>query len=146
MKNIIRNNGLVGVLVLLLAAFAASQWIIGCASVATGSSPFVVNVERVETVAPGAFDLVLGIDDSNRPYWRTNAPRFHAFAEQLRRPVPYMGTNYPASITALLQLQQVKTDYKAGRATSNALWSAFVIVNDLYTDATVWASAVTKPQ
>ena len=112
---------------------------------APGSSPFIVSVERVETVAPGAFDLVLAIDDANRSYWRTNTPRFHAFCESLRAPVPFHGTNYPKSITALLDLQESKVAFKEGRGSSNALAQAYTQVNLLLSDAQAWSTLVSKP-
>ena len=131
---------------LLLLSAICLALVVGCVATAPGASPFVVNVERLQTVAPGAFDLVTTVDDSNRAYWRTNAPRFHAFVEKLRMPVPVNGTNYPACVAGLLQLEDAKVAYKAGRGDSNTLWLVFTEVSLLYNDATTWSSVVTKPQ
>lgn len=124
---------------------AVTLTVIGCVATAPGSSPFIVGVERMETIAPGAFDLVLAIDDSNRSYWKTNTPRFHAFCEKLRAPMPFHGTNYPTAITSLLQLQESKVAFKEGRGSSNALNQAYVQLNLLLTDAQAWSTLVVKP-
>jgi hypothetical protein len=138
-------KSILAVLTLALILFTAGLAGPGCVATAPGSSPFIVNVERVETIAPPAFDLVLAIDDSNRPYWRTNTPRFHAFCESLRAPVPFHGANYPASITALLQLQESKVAFKQGRGDSNALFQAYSQINLLLADAQAWATVIVKP-
>src|SRR6185436_10876791 len=98
----------------------------GCASVAPGNDPLIVNAERAETTAVSTFDLVLSIDDSARAFWASNAPAFHGFAEYLRTPVPTLDpARTPARRAAayVIDLNITKNIYRGNRNASNDLLS-----------------------
>lgn len=119
----------------------------GCATLQPGADPLTVRVEQAETSATAAFDLILNVDDSNRTFWATNVPPFHAFAELLRSPTPVtgLGTNsLPKCLAVVWNVDQLKVSYKNGTASSNDVVTAFDVLTKLTTQATSWESVVTN--
>jgi hypothetical protein len=119
---------------------------VGCAAIQPGNDPIVVNVERTETVARDTFDMVLGIDNSQRGFYRTNAPAFHSFCEWLRQPqsVPDFNSPTAAMLTLprasamLISLDNVKLDYKSAKASSNDVFTALQTVTGAMAQANAW--------
>ena len=113
--------------------------LIGCSSLQPGADPLVVNAERVETVGKSTFDLVLNLDNSNRPYWQSNAPAFHDFCQWLRQPQTIEQTNtLPRAAAMLLSLDDVKLDYQSARSSSNALVEALATFQGVLNQAQAW--------
>lgn len=115
----------------------------GCAAIQKGNDPLVVNVERTETIARDTFDMVLSIDNSQRDFYRNNAPAFHNFCEWLRQPqsVPDVDgkvVSLPRDLAMLLSLDNVKLDYKAARASSNDVFTALQTVTGAMAQANAW--------
>jgi hypothetical protein len=119
----------------------------GCASIDPGADKLVVRVEQTQTVAGETFDLVLTADDLNRPFWQANAPAFHEFCEWLRAPITYQSPEFGATNIARVlmmqfQLDDVKRDYKASRASSNDLYTAFITMKSALTQAEAWQQVI----
>ena len=116
----------------------------GCAALSKGADPLVVRTEQAETDGKAAFDLVLDVDNSNRGFFRTNAPGFHAFCEGLRVPVTVDLTNTLPTASAYLQsLDDVKVAYQNAKATSNALATAILTLEAVVNQAMNWEAALT---
>ena len=136
----------------LLALMAVSLYFVGCAAIQPGNDPLIVNVERTETIAKGTFDDVLGIDNANRAFFRTNAPAFHNFCEWLRAPqtVPdETSTNgalstLPRCSAMLVSLDEVKLAYKNSRASSNEVFTALATVQSAMNQANSWMTVTTN--
>lgn len=145
-------GSLVGLIVIGFLLLGLQTALIGCAQIQKGSDPLVVNVERLETTGKATFDLVLGLDNSDRGFWRTNAPAFHDFCEWLRQPqgVPVSNATaelkleLPRASAMLLGLDNVKLDYKAARASSNDLFTALMTVQSAVNQASAWSTIVTN--
>lgn len=117
----------------------------GCAHLQPGADPIVVNVERTETIAKSSFDLVLNVDNSKRDFFATNAPGFHNFCEWLRAPQTVEETNtLPRCSALLVSLDDVKLSYKAGRSSSNQVFTALVTVQSAMNQANSWLSSITN--
>lgn len=130
----------------LIAALACGA---GCAALQPGADPFIVGIERAQTVAEPSFDLVLALDHQDRGFWRTNAPAFHRFCEDLRQRVPWSSdgrTNLPRYLAAQLQVSQAKADYRAVKssATSNAAYAALLSLQSLSSQTAAWLTIVTN--
>lgn len=124
-------------LLLILLLITAS-----CSTVDPGADSLVVRAEQAETIARSTFDLILGIDNSNRPYFRTNAPAFHVFSEYLRAPVT-IGTNTgPRSIQMILSLNSVKNQYKKSRGKEGDLLTAILTLQASVDQASAWMATV----
>lgn len=118
-----------------------------CRRLDPGADPLVVRTEQFLTTAESTFLFTLQVDHQDRGFWRAQAPAFHAYCETLRVPTPYPhgSTNLlPQWRVALLSLDDVKLDYQASRASSNALWSALVTVESLRHQASAWLTIVTN--
>ncbi len=147
------------------AALAASLCLLtGCAAIAPGSDPVVVRAEQLQTVANASFSLVVRLDNADRPFWRTNAPAFHAFVEHLREPVqmPAPATapsallpgaqllegraTLPRFIAVQWNLDTAKLEYKAIKSagSSNALAAAMLTVQVLTQQSSAWLSVLTN--
>lgn len=130
---------------LILFGAVVSIFAAGCVGLQPGADPLVVRVEQTETVAKSTFDLVLGVDDSNRPFFATNAPPFHRFCEWLREPQTVEQTNtLPRCSAMLLSLDDVKLDYKAARVSSNDVFIVLQTVNGAMAQANAWLTVVTN--
>jgi hypothetical protein len=137
---------------LALLSVATLMWAAGCAAIAPGNDPLVVNVERTETVAKSTFDLVLNVDNANRAFFTTNTPPFHQFCEWLRQPqsVPDATSANGAMVTLprctamLLSLDNVKLEYKSARAGSNEVFTALQTVTSAMAQANAWLTVVTN--
>lgn len=122
----------------------------GCVALQPGADPLVVRAEQAQTMAEGTFDLIINLDHLDRGFWRTNAPAFHGFVEQLRFKVPVYNvagrTNLPRYIAAQWQLDRAKLDYVAARnyATSNTLAAALASLQALSDQTTAWLTIVTN--
>jgi len=129
----------------LLALFIVTG--MTCRPLDPGADPFVVRVEQSQTVANATFDFVLNLDQSNRPFWRTNAPAFHQFCEWLRTPQKYGTNTVPRAVLIELNVSDLKLAYKASRTSgnSNALWSAWSVLNQAIIQSTSWSNIVTTP-
>lgn len=122
----------------------------GCAHLQPGADPLVVNAERTETVAESTFTLVLDADNTDRGYWRTNAPAFHNFCEWLRQPQTVedsYGTNtLPRALAMVLMLDDIKLDYQASKASSNAVLEAITTLESATSQALSWSNVLTNPK
>jgi hypothetical protein len=117
----------------------------GCAPLQPGADPIVVRTEQAEQGAKATFQLALQTDQLDRGFWRTNAPGFHSYCENLRIPTPYQVTNtLPRYRVMLLSLNDVKLDYKHGRASSNDLHTALLTLQSLQNQANIWLTIVTN--
>lgn len=118
----------------------------GCAHLDPGANALVVRAEQTEVVALATFDLVLGIDNASRDFYKTNAPAFHAFCEWLRRPVSTGGTNtLPASLAMVQNLNNVKQAYVRSQVSSNVLASVIGVLSSSVEQAGQWILVVNKP-
>jgi hypothetical protein len=124
-----------------------SLFIVGCASLTPGADPLVVRVEQGEAGANSTFDLILRLDNSDRGFWKTNAPAFHNFSEWLRTPISYTGTNLPRCVVMQLNVDDLKLNYQAARtsANSNALWIGFSVLDSALSQSLSWSNIVTQP-
>lgn len=123
--------------------------IVGCAPLQPGADPIVVNVERAQTIAASTFDLVLNTDNSERAFWQQKAPAFHDFCEWLRAPqTAFLADGTPTNVQRVIALQlnldKVKLDYKASRASSNDVFSALATLNSAIQQADAWMMVVTN--
>lgn len=118
----------------------------GCAHLQPGADPLVVRTEQTEQLAVSTFDLVLGVDNDNRPFWRTNAPAFHEFCEWLRQPQT-VGTNtLPRSLAIVRSLDDIKVAYTRSQADSNSVVTALSTLNATMLQATSWLTIITNAQ
>lgn len=133
--------------VLIAAAVTAAFVFIGCATLNPGADPFVVRVEQGQTGAKATFDFVLHLDQTDRGFWRTNAPAFHKFCSWLRTPQLYGTQNVPRVVAIQLNVTDLKVAYKQSKTTanSNALWSAWMVLNEAITQANSWSNIVVTP-
>jgi hypothetical protein len=129
---------------LALASFSLLIWLPGCAHLQPGADPVVVRCEQVETDAKASFDLALHVEAANAPFWATNVPAFHNFCNWLRTPTTIGSTNLPRCSAMLLSLNDLKHDYEAGEASSNALVLAFTTIDGLGSEASNWLTVVTN--
>ena len=132
----------------LFAAFtAALVWLVACASLNPGADAFVVRVEQAQTAAGATFDLVLRVDNSDRGFWRTNAPAFHQFCEWLRTPQKMQGSNVARAVALQLNVDDLKFAYKQSNTTgnSNALWTAFRVLSAVISQADSWQVIIEAP-
>lgn len=121
--------------------------IVGCqfggVKYAPGADPLVVQTETLEKQAQNGFDMLLHADQTDRDYFRTNAPGFHGVCEWLRNPISYHGTvTLARAQCVILQLDDVKNDYKASRATSNQLSAASSVLQSMLTQVQVWIPTI----
>lgn len=144
---------------LALAAVAAAV-IIGCGTIQQGHDPLIVRVEQAETMAADTFDTVLRLNSVNRPFWRTNLPAFHEYCEWLRetQAVTFRlrSSNAPGgfvtrtaiatrSSAMVIELNEVKHEYRAGKASSNTLWGVYSALNSALAKASEWVSSLSAP-
>ena len=119
----------------------------GCVALAPGARPEVVRTEQSLAVANATFNGVVHVDQSNRPYFRTNAPGFHAFAEWLRQPVtlPPLTNAEPRGIAIIRSANAVKNTYKSQPTTNNyaALITSLATVEAATAQAQSWLASVT---
>lgn len=129
-----------------LLSVSISLILVGCvAPLNPGQDPLPVRAEQLETTANSAFQLVVDLDNSDRGFWRTNAPAFHNFAEWLREPIQ-IGTNAPQrrGIEMVLQVDTAKMQYEANKSQSNVLITAISDLEIAANQATAWNTLV-KP-
>lgn len=108
----------------------------GCAALQKGADPAVVRTEQTLSIAKSTLDTFEQIDNANRAFFHTNAPAMHAFAEYLRAPVIVNGTNVlPRGLAFIMALDTVKLQYKAGKASSNALATASAVLESALSQA-----------
>ncbi len=78
----------------------------------------------------------------------TNAPAFHQFCEWLRQPqtvADSYGTNtLPRGLAMLMSVDDIKNDYEASRASSNALLEALATLQSTANQASSWSSVITN--
>jgi hypothetical protein len=132
---------------LKLTALFAVLFLVGCqfsgVKYAPGADPLVVQTEALEKRAQNAFDLMLHADNGNRTFFLTNAPGFHGACEWLRTPIDYHGTTMVARAQCIvLQLDDVKNDYKASRANSNQLSAAGSILESTLSQVQIWLPTI----
>ena len=118
--------------------------LLGCAQLQPGADPLVVNTERTETIAKTTFDLVMQVDNTDRGFWRTNAPAFHSFVEWLREPQTVQTNTLPRCLAMILSVDDVKLDYRAARASSNDLATAVLTLHGALNQAGAWLTVVTN--
>jgi len=116
----------------------------GCATLSPTADPFVVRVEQTQTTASSTFDLVLNVDNANRAFWVTNAPAFHQFCEWLRTPQTYQTLPVPRVVAIQLNVDDLKRSYITSKTTgtSNALWSAWSVMDTAVGQASSWYNIV----
>lgn len=132
-----------GFAALALSIVMAVTIFTACTSLQPGADPLVVRTEQLETVAKTTFDAVLKVDHTDRGFWRTNAPAFHKFCEWLRQTQVIGNKQLPRASAMILTLDNIKVDYKAGRASSNALVTAVTTLQGTLTAANSWLSITT---
>lgn len=118
----------------------------GCATLDPNADPFVVRTEQLQKQADATVDFVLGVDNADRGFWRTNAPAFHNFCEYLRTPIPVSPThNSPRVLAIEANVQQLKVQYKANRSAgnSNLLFQVSSELAVLVSQAGSWSNIVT---
>lgn len=130
----------ISALVLLVLSF-------GCATLNPGADAFLVRVEQTQTAAASTFDFILHIDSADRGFWRTNAPAFHQLCEWMRMPLPYGSNTLPRVVVIQLNVDDLRLAYKASRSTgsSNALYSAWFVLNALLGQSQSWSNIVVTP-
>ena len=119
----------------------------GCASLNPGADPLVVRTEQTLTGASSTFDFVLGFDNANRGFWKTNAPAFHNFCEWLRTPQAF-GTNVvPRCVAMELNVDDLKLAYQSSKSTgnSNALYLAWSVLDSAIGQTLSWSNIITAP-
>lgn len=129
------------IIVMFSFAFAA------CAPIQPGADPVVVHTERFLQSAQATFLLTLQVDHQDREFWHTRAPGFHEYCEMLRKPTPYPLDSkelYPQYRVWLLCLNDLKNDYKAGRASSNKLVLNLNLVAGSLDQANAWLTIVSN--
>jgi hypothetical protein len=128
--------------IILTAGISGTCLIQGCGTTPdSGSDPLTIKVEQVETSATATFDLVVHVDNSDRGFWRTNAPAFHNFCEWLRAPMAVDQTNIlPRGLAMVKQLDNVKVAYKSGLATSNTLVTILLTTQSTLDQAAAWST------
>ena len=122
-----------------------------CAALSPGADPFVVRVEQSQTAAAATFDMILNVELASPAFWKTNAAPFYQFCEWLKTPVTYCaaasGTCIPCPRCVVMQLNvdDLKVAYKASKTTgtSNALWSAWSVLNTAIAQSSSWSNIVT---
>lgn len=131
---------------LFIVAIAAAVTIFSaCAHLDPSADPLVVNAERLEAVATSAFDSAVNLDNSNRPFWQTNAPAFHAFAEWLRAPVVIEQQGaFPRGLAMVKLVDDAKLTYKANRAQSNILLNAVADLQTAVIQAQSWNNIISN--
>lgn len=132
--------------ILTLTVSVAIFWLIlGCVPLQPGADPVVVRAEQAESGAFTTFTSFLQFDDANRALLVSKAPAVHNFAEYLREPT-VVGTNssLPRNIAFIISLDQVKRDYKAGRATSNALDTATTTLISVLNQVNIYIGSSTN--
>lgn len=118
---------------------------VSCAVLKPGADPIVVRTEQLEQTSLASFQLILKTDNLDRGFWRTNAPAFHNYVEWLRKPTIYRMTNVlPRYRVLLLSLDDVKQDYKAARASSNDLYTAFAVFNSVAQQTSAWLTILSN--
>lgn len=122
----------------------------GCAHLQPGEDPLVVRTEQTLTVAGAAFDFVVRMDNANRPFYRTNLPDFHNFANKLRERVPVQNvpgrSNLPLALAIQWNVNEAKRDYIAVKSasSSNALESVRLALQALGNQASAWQIIATN--
>jgi len=123
----------------LLAVCAGGLLLTGCAHLAPGSRAVVVRAEQSITLANATFDSAIHIDDANRPFFRTNAPAFHAFCEWLRVPVVILPltNSLPRGLAIVESADAVKNAYKQTSGTNEYafLISSLAVVESVTSEA-----------
>lgn len=140
--------GLLVISALWITVFSILATIQGCATLAPGADPLVVRTEQVQSIAGPGIDFVLHFDNSDRGFWRTNAPPFHNFCEWLRTPIPYTnGATLPRAILMQVNVDDLKQAYKFSKTSgnSNALYTALGTLSAALTQATSWSNIVVTP-
>lgn len=116
---------------------------VGCATLQPGADPLVVRAQQLETTADASFQLVVSVDNSDRGFWRTNAPAFHNFAEWLRTPVPTASNpNEPRGLGMILLVDADVLAYRANKSQSNILISAISDLSLVAAQAQAWSAIV----
>jgi hypothetical protein len=142
MNEIFRNLFPISMIASLLACLFI---VFGCAQLRPGEDPLVVRAEQTEAAAKASFDLILNIDHSDRGFWRTNAPAFHAFAEWLRQPtVVWITNSLPRASVMIANLNNIKTDYLLARQGSNVLITAISVLQSVSSQAGAWSIIATN--
>jgi hypothetical protein len=131
----------------LIPFIAVVALIMGCATLNPNADVFVVRVEQAQTAANATFDFVLHMDNANRSMWMTNAPAFHNYCNWLRTPQAYGAQSVSRAVAMQLNVDDLKAAYKASRTTgsSNALWSAWSVLNQAILQSTSWSNIITTP-
>ena len=131
----------------LIALGVEVAFLMGCAKIQPGADPIVVRTERTLQSAQATFQFALQVDNQDRGFWRMKAPAFHEFCNTLRVPTPYPldSTNlYPQYRVWLLSLNDLKNDYKAGRASSNHLFVGLNVLSGSLNQAGAWLTIVSN--
>lgn len=118
-----------------------------CRRLDPSADPIVVRTEQALEMGRATFLFTLQVNDKDRDFFRARTPEFHAFCETLRRPTPYPLTStnlLPQWRVWLLSVDDVKRDYKAGRATGDAVLTSLSVLNGLLEQAEAWNTVITN--
>lgn len=142
-----QGSAVVKVVLLFLLPSAFCLLTSGCALLQPGADPLIVRTEQSESIGYSLFETVQTVDNSNRSFWQTNAPGYHAFCDWLRQPVVLDQTNlFPRGLAMLHSLDTVKLDYKQGYATTNALITALSTVDAAIVQAQQYLAVINAPK
>lgn len=132
-------------LLALLSVVVLTLSVTNCASVKSGSDPIIVRAEQVESGALASFVFVVNFDNSDRGFWKTNAPAFHNFAEWLRTPVGVdsSGNTQRRGLQMISNVDSLKVAYKSNASQSNALQTAIATLAQAVSQAQSWTTIVT---
>lgn len=119
----------------------------GCAMLSPKANPLIVRTEQTQTIALSTFDAVLHLDDSNRPFWTTNAPPFHRFCEWLRQPVVLNSTNtLPRGAAILWSVDQAKLTYQKTASGQDQLTAALATLETALSQAQAYLTQTQTPK
>ena len=120
----------------------------GCAPLAPGADPVVVRAQQLEASAKSSFDAFLQIDYAGGPLLASNAPAVHQFANWLRQPqsVALGGTNVtlPRDLAYVVGLDNVIQAYRSGKATSNDVATAMLVISSAVSQSTQFMASLTN--
>ena len=140
------NSGSASTVVAVLLLGALAVGFTGCVALDKNARPVIVRAEQSLSIATATFDAVVKIDDSNRPFFRTNAVPFHQFCEWLRYPVVIapLTNSFPRGLAIIRSADAVKETYKRTNTTNDyaALISALATVETTTAQAQAWLNSV----
>ena len=102
-------------LLFVVGMFGAATLFSACSTLAPGADAVEVRAEQSIGSAADTLDLFVKMEADAGAMVRVNAPAVHEFAEWLRAPMPYYGTNLARGLVLVDQANQARRAYKAIR-------------------------------